>query len=179
MHSEPPDLTKLEYDSQRFAALAETPLGRDIWDFMKRADNLIRIETAMFLGRAAVEPLAPGLIERFGADITQDRTKQMVGHMAHQIVAAHGFQLDRLGRHIVRGRPRTLPVPAVPTRFDLWLDHQIKEPSGSVNLEKLYAVARHYGVAKQYPDLTAGQQRFAIAALLRLRVPAEAYAPAL
>ena len=176
MRSEPPDLTKLEYDPQRFAALAETPLGRDIWDFMKRPDNLVRIETAMFLGRAAVDPLAPGLLDRFGADITQDRMKQMVGHMAHQIVAAHGFQLDRQGRHIMRGQPRTLPVPAAHTQFDLWLDHQIKEPSGSVDLEKLYAVARRYGVLKQYLYLTAGQQRSAVAALLRLRVPAETYA---
>jgi hypothetical protein len=77
--------------------LAETPLGREIWDFLKRPDNVVRMDTATLLERAAVEPLAPGLARRFGREIAQDRLKQMIGHMTRQIMEALGYEIDRQG----------------------------------------------------------------------------------
>jgi hypothetical protein len=69
---------------------------------MKRPDNAVRMETATYLDRAAVEPLAPGLLRMFGPEIAEDRLKQMIGHMARQIMEALGFELDRSGLRITR-----------------------------------------------------------------------------
>src|SRR5690242_1232479 len=79
-------INNLAYDAQNFRDLAETPLGQEIWAFLKTSDNLVRMETATFLERAAVEPLAPELVRHFGPEIAQDRLKQMIGHMARQIM---------------------------------------------------------------------------------------------
>ena len=77
-----PDLTNLEYQPQNFRDLYETDIGQEIWRFMKRRENVVRMETASFLHRAAVEPLAPRLLMEFGLEIGEDRFKQMIGHMA-------------------------------------------------------------------------------------------------
>src|ERR1700687_3488144 len=91
------DLTGLDYDAQNFRDQFETELGQEIWAFMKRPENLVRMETATYLGRAAVEPLAPGLLRMFGPGIAEDRLKQMIGHMARKIMEAMDFELDRSG----------------------------------------------------------------------------------
>jgi hypothetical protein len=49
------------------------------------------METATFLERATVEPLAPGLLMEFGPDVGEDRIKQMIGHMARQFMEAIGY----------------------------------------------------------------------------------------
>src|ERR1700751_2515442 len=97
-----PDLSHLAYDAQNFRDLAETPLGQEIWGFLKTRDNLVRMETATFLERTAVEPLAPGLARHFGSEIAQDRLKQMIGHMTRQIMEALGYEIDRQGLRITR-----------------------------------------------------------------------------
>jgi hypothetical protein len=53
------------------------------------------MEAASFLTRSAVEPLASDLLEEFSSEILQDAYKQMIGHMARQIMEAHGYTLVR------------------------------------------------------------------------------------
>lgn len=194
-----PDLSALEYEPQNFRDLAETDLGEAIWAFLKRPDNLIRMETATLLERAAVEPLATGLVAEFGDQVRDDRTKQMIGHMTRQIMEALGYELDRTGLRITRaslftsgatyGRPDRGERPMKITReqreawvkntanspFNAWLDGQVKRPDGTLDLERLYEVAKRYGIDRRYDNLNPGQQRMNIGVMLRARVPQEEY----
>lgn len=43
-----PDLSALEYEPQNFRDLAHTELGNAVWAFLKRHDNLIRMEPLRF-----------------------------------------------------------------------------------------------------------------------------------
>lgn len=94
----------LPYAPQNFRDLAQTQTGSEVWDFMRRSDNVIRMETATTLERAAVEPLAAALVVEFGPAFSsnRDRMKQMVGHMARQIMEAIGYEIDRRGLRITR-----------------------------------------------------------------------------
>lgn len=87
-----PDLKELEYQPRSFRNLFEPKLGQEIWSFMQRPENVIRMETATFLEHAAVEPLAPDLLMEFGPDVREDRIKQMIGDMARQIMEVIGYE---------------------------------------------------------------------------------------
>jgi hypothetical protein len=195
-----PDLSALKYAPKNFRDLADTEFGRRLWEFLKRPDNLIRMETATLLDRAAVEPLAAGLAAEIGDQIQDDRTKQMIGHMTRQIMEALGYELDRTGLRVTRPslftsaatyrRPDRGERPMKITReqreawvkstanspFNRWLDRQVKRADGTLDLENLYAVAQRYGIEKRYDRLNPGQQRMNIGVMLRPRVPQEEYA---
>src|SRR5262245_1118472 len=93
----------LRYDPQNFRDLFETEVGAALWVWLRRLDNLVRMETATYLGRSAVEPLAPYLVYEFGLDIEDDRTKQMIGHMARQILESLDFEIEKRGMRITKG----------------------------------------------------------------------------
>jgi hypothetical protein len=194
-----PNLSSLEYEPQHFRDLADTELGGGLWAFLKRPDNLIRMETATLLDRAAVEPLGAGLVVEFGDEVRDDRTKQMIGHMTRQVVEALGYELDRTGLRITRpslftsgatyrrsGRgERPMKISreqreawiknTANSPFNVWLDGQVKQPDGTLDLEKLYKVAQRYGIEKRYDRLNPGQQRMNIGVMLRTHVPPEEY----
>lgn len=83
------------FEAGTFRELAESELGRALWLFLNERDNLIRMETATYLERPAVQPLSPGLLARFGEEVRQDRTKQMIGRMARQVMESRGYRIDR------------------------------------------------------------------------------------
>jgi hypothetical protein len=83
------------FDAGTFRELAESELGRTLWAFLNERDNLIRMETATYLERPAVQPLSPGLLARFGEEVRQDRVKQMIGRMARQVMESRGYRIDR------------------------------------------------------------------------------------
>lgn len=194
-----PELPDLEYEPQNFRDLAETESGIQVWDFLKRPDNLIRMETATLLERAAVEPLAAGLVATFGDEVRDDRTKQMIGHMTRQIMEALGYQLDRTGLRITRPSlftsgatyrrpdrgPRVMKISreqreawlrnTAKSSFNVWLDQQVKRPNGTLDLDKLYEVAQRYNITKRYDHLNPGQQRMNIGVMLRSKVPQKEY----
>jgi hypothetical protein len=198
MATQIPDLSALSYSPQNFSDLATTEFGGALWDFLKQRDNLIRMETATILERAAVEPLAGPLVEEFGDQAGDDRTKQMIGHMVRQIMEELGYEIDRTGLRITRpslftsGASYRVPErgarPMKITRaqrdawlkntangpFNRWLDKQVK-PNGTLDLGKLYKVARQYGIEKRYEHLNPGQQRMNVGVMLRTRVPREQY----
>lgn len=195
-----PDLSGLDYDPQNFRDIAETDLGHAIWAFMKRPDNVVRMETATYLDRAAVEPLAPGLLRLFGPDIAQDRLKQMLGHMARRIMEATGLELDRQGMRITRenifttatrykepgaSRDRSMTITAeqrhawmektAASPFNVWLNAKVRDADGSLNLDSLYETARRYGITTEYRHLNPGQQRMNVGIQLRRAVPSSEY----
>jgi hypothetical protein len=83
------------FDAGTFRELAESELGLALWAFLNERDNLIRMETATYLERPAVQPLSPGLLTRFGEEVRQDRIKQMIGRMARQVMESSGYRIDR------------------------------------------------------------------------------------
>ena len=52
--------------------------------------------------------------------------------------------------------------------FNKWLDPQVRDSEGKLNLKKLYAIASQHGIdAKPYEHLNPGQQRMTIGIKLR------------
>ena len=89
-----------DFDSGSYAELAESKIGKDLWEFLNDRENLIRMETATLLKRPALEALQNLLIERFGQEIKEDRYKQMIGRMTRQVMENAGYSLDQTGVRI-------------------------------------------------------------------------------
>ena len=85
----------MEYDSWKFKKLAETELGKNLWNFLNEHDNIIRMETASELKKPAVRALTTRLLKRFGDEIRNLRVKQMIGHMVKQILIERGFEVEQ------------------------------------------------------------------------------------
>ena len=85
----------MDYIPERFSGTYEKYKGESIWRFLNKSENLVRMDSATYLSRPAIEVLSPQLLQEFGADIKADRTKQMVGHMVRQIMEFRGYQVDR------------------------------------------------------------------------------------
>ena len=52
-----------------FAAIANAPLGLDLWDFVNDPANVREMEAASDKGRPAVEAIAKRLLNTFGAKV--------------------------------------------------------------------------------------------------------------
>lgn len=80
----------------RFGDIIDGPHGSALWDFLNRADNIIRMETATLLDCVAVEPLGPLLLREFSPGVARaDRFKQAVGFFAKQVLEGRGFRVHR------------------------------------------------------------------------------------
>jgi hypothetical protein len=199
VHSIDSRVATLAYEPANFRDLYEA-IGGLLWDFMRRRETVIRMETATFLDRAAVEPLGPHLLEEFGEAVNEDRTRQMIGHMARQVMAAVGYELDRASLRLTRVNMFTTAAGyrregETPTRgmaitreqrdawakntanspFNIWLNAQVRDAAGKLDEDKLYAVARAHGVNEEYRGLNKGQQRMNIGARLRAKVDPAVY----
>lgn len=84
----------MEYRPGKFSDLSELSLGKALWNFLIKEENIIRMETAVELGKPAAEAVAKRLLEEFGDDVKVNRVKQMIGHMIRQIMENMGYQLD-------------------------------------------------------------------------------------
>lgn len=84
-----------DFNAGSFSDVANTPIGRDVWQFLNTEIILARLDTATFLGRPALEGIQPQLLERFGEEIRPDRYKQMTGRMVRQIMEHRGYILDQ------------------------------------------------------------------------------------
>jgi hypothetical protein len=78
--------------------LAKTPEAKDLWSYLCSSESIIRMVTATYLRKPALEPLSPYLRERFEffrAESTNkssfDRYKQLAGSMTRQIMEALGY----------------------------------------------------------------------------------------
>ena len=81
------------YRPDQFAEIFKRENGRALWDFLHRDCNILRMETASYLARPAIEPLAPVLLNAFDATVTRPHMRRMIGHMVRQIMEARGFRL--------------------------------------------------------------------------------------
>lgn len=63
------------------------------------------------------------------------------------------------------------------SRFNRWLEPQVRGPDGQLDLARLYEVANRYGIDGQtrYSHLNPGQQRMIVGNILRRIVPADEY----
>jgi hypothetical protein len=84
----------MEYSAGNFSDLAELKLGKSLWKFLNREDNIIRMETATELGKTAAEAVSKNLLKEFGDDVKINRIKQMIGHMIRQVMENQGYQID-------------------------------------------------------------------------------------
>ncbi|PHQ99842.1 MAG: hypothetical protein COB39_01320 [Marinosulfonomonas sp.] len=83
------------YKPERFSSTYEQENGEAIWAFLNEDTNIIRMKTASYLSRPAIEALSPYIYEAFGDSVTVDRIKQMMGHMVRQIMERHGYRLQQ------------------------------------------------------------------------------------
>jgi hypothetical protein len=198
-HSELPDLSSLEPVPSQFRDLYESERGKAIWEFLIRPDNVLRMQTATDLDRAAVEPLGKGLLAEFGVEVAEDRMKQFIGHATRQVMEALGYFLDRQGMRITsenmfasasryRSRvPKTMSISpesrqrwmetTANSPFNVWLNAQVRKPDGGLDRDKLTEVAAQWGVEDKYKDLNPGQARMSIGIKLRAIVPPKVYMP--
>jgi len=194
-------LTDLTYVPANFKELGEGIVGHALWQWLRRDDNVIRMETASYLERAAVEPLGPILLQEFGEEVAEDRIKQMIGHMVRQILEELGYELVQKGTTVSKGmfttgaryqragerRDRSMRitkqqreawlVKTAGTPFNVWLKGQVTDDEGKLDLNRLYAVAANYGIGdiERYKSLNPGQQRMSIGIRLRSLVPQAEY----
>ena len=84
-----------QYDAGTFRALADTDLGRDLWQFLNLDLIVAAMETATDLGRPAVTGVEEQLLAEFREQMVDDRVKQMVGHMVRQVLEARGYEIER------------------------------------------------------------------------------------
>ena len=84
-----------EYDAGPFRSLADTALGRNLWDFLNEELNVVRLETATDLAKPAVTGIEEPLLHHFREDVLDDRVKQMIGHMVRQVLERRGYRIEK------------------------------------------------------------------------------------
>ena len=95
----------MEYIPEQFASLAHSNLGKRLWAFLLEPQTIVRLETATALERPAVEGIEEQILQRFDADVMEDRVKQMIGHMTRQIMESHGYVVAQGGVRMTNGAP--------------------------------------------------------------------------
>lgn len=88
-----------------FANTYQTKTGRRIWHFLNTPQIIAQMETATALGRPAVEGIEEALLDAFGQQMLEDRTKQMIGRMVRQIMERMGYVIDQQNVKITSGAP--------------------------------------------------------------------------
>ena len=183
-------LAGLQYQPGHFRDLVDDPLCGLLWTFLTDAVNAARMEACTFCERPAVECLGPGLLATFGLNLKDpenERYKQLMGHMARQVMEALGYTIQPERVRITRDSLFTLAAryegPMISraqreewlkhtadTPFNKWLDRQIRDPNGTINRQMLRDVARRFGIDSEYPHLNAGHERMVLGCMLRRRV---------
>jgi hypothetical protein len=100
---------------------------------------------------------------------------------------SHQIEQNKRERIARSGAPRPTEVAFTPERrsrweqvtkngpFNTWLRPQVSGPDGGLDLERLYAVARAWGISDRYDHLNAGMARMNIGNKLRGMVPVHVY----
>jgi hypothetical protein len=164
------DLEGLRYKGGHFNIKSPT-VEAALWRFMLRPENIIRMEAVTAVERPAVEALSGPLLWEFGRDVAHPSIKQMVGHMARQIMEALEYEVDRRRVRITRpglfttgmtfrlpGQPRsrigTVTAEhrrewlnaAETDRLNCWLDDILTKAAGTSDVERVRGVAAGRGI---------------------------------
>ncbi|MGP4130098.1 hypothetical protein OJE16_10115 [Pantoea tagorei] len=59
----------MEFDAGSFSDIADTVLGKALWNFLISPEALLMMKTATYLSKPALEPLQPSLLEAFGEEV--------------------------------------------------------------------------------------------------------------
>lgn len=106
------DVDQLQYRPGHFNHCPPA-LERALWEFLRRPDNIVRVETATSLDRAAVEALSSALVAEYGVEISAREVKQAIGHMVRQVMEALGYEGGpRNENHSALSFHSRSPVPA-------------------------------------------------------------------
>ena len=74
------------------------PSGATLWNFLNEERTIGKMMAASFFKKPAVEPLASDLLALFPAEcrggVFTNTCKQMIGHMARQVMESHGYELS-------------------------------------------------------------------------------------
>jgi len=82
----------------KYGDVINTVLGKEIWEFLNVEEIVIRMETASYLTRPALEAIQPQLLERFDKkEISKPRYKQLMGIMAKQVMGNRGYMVAKSG----------------------------------------------------------------------------------
>lgn len=95
----------MNYEAGVYTATYRTALGKSLWVFLNEKESVIRLKTATSMERPALEALEERLLERFGAEVLDDRVKQMIGHMTRQIMEREGYVVDIQNVRMTNGAP--------------------------------------------------------------------------
>lgn len=88
------------FDSGSFSDVSNTAMGKKLWELLNSEDSRIRLETATYLGKPALEGLQRQLLSAFGDEIRLDRWKQVAGRMTRQIMEERGYSFMRSGMKV-------------------------------------------------------------------------------
>jgi hypothetical protein len=168
-----------------------------MWDFLRRDDNIMRMETAYRLGRTPLEALSAQLIFEFGTNIDLRHVKQMIGRMVRQIMERMGYEVERRSLRITRrclfssgatyrrkGQVRNRSARNTADRawlegkgdpFNRWVDAQVRGPDGKLDFDLMEDLASRYGVKLPLAVSTPGERRLCLGILLRPVVPRTEY----
>jgi hypothetical protein len=164
------DLSGFRYRQGHFT-LGCSIVQDGLWNCVLRPENIIRMEAVTAVERPAVEALSEPLVSEFGREVAQPSIKQMIGHMARQVMVALEYEVDRERVRITRpglfatgmtfrrpGQPRSRSVTvtaehrrewlntAETDEFNCWLDGIIANADGTTDLERLCGVAAKWEI---------------------------------
>ena len=196
----PNDTLLLRCPRQKFGDVWSV-ITEALWRFIQRPDNIIRMETAVQLGRAPVEALSAILVTEFGTGVANDRVKQLIGHLIRHVMEACGYSIERKSLRITRtclfasgaryrrrDRPSNRSVRARPSDrkewlrradadgFNRWMDAQVRSNDGQIDIDTLCALAVRWGIPeRRYWRESALNARLEVGILIRKRVPSSEY----
>lgn len=84
----------MKYEAHNFSDLFATRMGANLWEYLQRPNTILAMEVATKLRRPAVEAIGNDLVEEFGDAVRENRVKQMIGHMARQVLESRGYEPD-------------------------------------------------------------------------------------
>lgn len=105
----------MKYRPWKFTKLANTEIGRWIWEYLITQEAFVRMQTATLMGRPAIEGISTPLENRLSWFLDDDdepgfhpplmfgmsdeksftRLKQMIGHMVKQIMLTHFYRVEK------------------------------------------------------------------------------------
>lgn len=83
------------YDPGTFTQLFGELRGQRLWAKLNTREYISCLETATALRQPAIKGIEELLLRDFGADVIEDRVKQMIGHMVRQVMERHGYEVDQ------------------------------------------------------------------------------------
>ena len=89
------------YDARMFRPIANTNLGKQLWNFLNDDIIVACMKTATYLGKPSVLGIEENLLDEFQNQVVDDRVKQMIGHMIRQIMEANGYIVEK--RNVIIG----------------------------------------------------------------------------